>query len=205
MCVTFEIYYRELLPNFIFLRYTLYTFMCKYMRMICIRTCVCTYKGKGKNVGGEHHVFFRVSRRTRANGRRHPLHAYVRMYYAVWRGTVLTGSMHPHESEGLESHSTPLFFSLCLSRSLKWPPSRRSLIGPELPSFCVLRTLPFPRVFSFSLSFCTSNALIVDAGVYLYLLSQNSSFLLAYIFKLHSGTIGKNIIYIPSFLKILFN
>lgn len=103
---------------------TVNALVCEYIRAICIRThvCVCVYiRGKGKNVGGEHHgVLSRVVRRRGPMiGRRHPSHAHVRVRYAGKGVTVLTGSMHPHErereKEGLEVIRfpfTPLFVYL---------------------------------------------------------------------------------------------
>lgn len=114
-------------------------------------------------------------------GRRHPLHAHMRMHYAMLRGYCTHGE---HASlrwrEGLESHSVPLFSFLCLprGRSLKWPPSRQSLIGRDIPSFCVLQSLFFSSLFLF-----TSDALIV----YRFLRSSRLFFFCAkQDFELHS-------------------
>lgn len=130
----------------------IYIYMQVHMHDMCTHMYILICGGKSKNVGGEHHGVLSslVRKRRPMVGRRQPLRTPTCVCITWCEGvTVLTRSMHPHESEGLESHLAPLSSSLCLSRSLKWPPSRRFLIGSELPSFCALRTLPFPHFLSF--------------------------------------------------------
>lgn len=109
---------------------------------------------------------------------------------AVQRGYCTCGrvciSTREREREGLKSHSIPLFSSLCLprGRSLKWPPSRRSPIGRDLPSSCAL-TLSldlFPWSFSDVLivNVCTVCFHILERHSFLFCARRN--------FELHSLT-----------------
>lgn len=133
---------------------------------------------ESKNVGGEHHDVLSSLVRRRANDwstspftrpRAYALHGVKGLLYSRWACIP--------ESKGLESHSTPLSSSLCLARSLKWPPSWRFLIGPKLPSFCALMTLPSPCFLSFFLSFHIWR--IHVSAIYIHFL-EKSSFVFAH-------------------------
>lgn len=136
-----------------------------YTRNMYTRTCI--YEGKSKNTM----VFSQASsKKTRANDWSTTPLARPHAYALRDVKGLLYSRRHAslRKREGLESHSVPLFSSLCLprDRSLKWLPSRQSLIGRDIPSFCVLQLSLF---FLF-----TSNALIV----YIHVLKKYLSFFL---------------------------